>query len=103
MSKYVLAYRGGGMAETPEAQQASMAAWGAWFDRLGAAVTDWGAPFGPSTTVSSTGTAPGGVAELTGYSIVTADSLEAAARLASSCPIIGDGGTIDVYEAIDMG
>jgi hypothetical protein len=103
MNKYVLAYRGGGMADTPEAQEASMAAWGAWFGQLGEAVTDWGAPFGPSTTVSSTGTALGGAAELTGYSIVTADSLDAAAGLASSCPIISDGGTVEVYEAIEMG
>jgi hypothetical protein len=103
MSKYVLAYRGGSMADTPEAQQASMEAWGAWFGRLGEAATDWGAPFGPSITVSSTGAAPGGAAELTGYSIVTADSLDAAAGLASSCPIISDGGTVDVYEAIEMG
>ena len=103
MSKYVLAYRGGGMADTPEAQQASMAAWATWFEQLGDAVTDWGAPFGPSTTVSFNGAAPDGAAELTGYSIVTADSLEAAAGLAASCPIVGDGGTVDVYEAIEMG
>jgi hypothetical protein len=103
MSKYVLAYRGGGMADTAEAQQASMAAWGAWFGRLGAAVTDWGAPFGTSTTVSATGAAPGGAAELTGYSIVTADSLDAAAALAASCPIVADGGTVDVYESVEMG
>jgi hypothetical protein len=31
MGKYVLAYRGGTMAQGEEAQAAAMAAWGAWF------------------------------------------------------------------------
>ena len=49
MAKFVLVYTGGKMAETPEAQQASMEAWGAWFGSLGNAVADMGAPFGAST------------------------------------------------------
>ena len=103
MGKYVLAYRGGGGHTTPEAQQASMDAWGAWFGQLGESVADWGAPFGPSTTVSGSGNTAGGGAELSGYSVVTADSLDAASGLAAGCPIIAEGGTVDVYEAIDMG
>ena len=31
MGKFVLAYKGGGMAETPEAQEAAMKAWMDWF------------------------------------------------------------------------
>ena len=46
MGKYVLAYQGGSMAETPEEQEKVMAAWGGWFGSLGAAVVDGGAPFG---------------------------------------------------------
>ena len=41
--------------------------------------------------------------DLTGYSILQADSLDAAVQLAGGCPIIADGGTVDVYEAIDVG
>jgi hypothetical protein len=98
MSKYVLAYQGGGMAATEEAQQASMAAWGAWFGSLGAAVVDGGAPFGPSTKVGG-GAAGSG---LTGYSILEAADLAAAVKLAEGCPIIKDGGSVDVYETIDV-
>jgi hypothetical protein len=76
-----------------------MAAWGAWFGSLGAAVVDGGAPFGASAAVG------GGAARsaLTGYSVLDADTLDAAVRMAGGCPIIADGGTIDVYEAIDVG
>ncbi len=98
MGKYVLAYRGGGMADTPEEQEAVMAAWGAWFGSLGAAVVDGGAPFGASAAV-------GGdvVAHLSGYSVVAADSLDDAVAKAGGCPILASGGTVEVYEAIDMG
>ena len=98
MGKYVLAYQGGGMAETEEAQQASMAAWGAWFGSLGAAVVDGGAPFGQSAKVGG-GAAGSG---LTGYSILDAADLAAAVKLAEGCPIINDGGSVDVYETIDV-
>ena len=99
MAKFVLVYQGGAMADTEEAQQASMAAWGAWFGSLGSAVVDGGAPFGASAAVG------GGAARtgLSGYSIVEASDLDAAVGMAGGCPIITDGGSIDVYEAIPVG
>ena len=78
MAKFVLAYRGGGMAETEAEQEAAMQAWGAWFGALGAAVVDGGNPFGASTTVGGGEAASG----LTGYSILEAVGLEAASALA---------------------
>jgi hypothetical protein len=99
MGKYVLVYQGGGMAETEEAQQAAMAAWGAWFASLGPAVVDGGAPFGASAAVG------GGSSKssLTGYSILEASDLGAAVKMGEGCPIIADGGRVEVYEAIDVG
>ena len=55
MANFLLAYKGGTMAETPEAQEAAMQAWMNWFGTIGAAVVDGGAPFGPSTAVQSDG------------------------------------------------
>jgi hypothetical protein len=102
MSKFVLVYTGGQMAETPEEQEASMQAWGAWFGQLGSAVLDMGNPFGASATASGSGIAEGGSAKLTGYSIVSADSLDAATALTAGCPLLTSGGAIDVYEAVEM-
>jgi hypothetical protein len=99
MTNYVLLYKGGGVPATEEEQQQVMAAWGAWYERLGQAVVDGGNPFGPSKSVGPDGTAadtaPSG---MTGYSIVQADTLDAATELARSCPIIDGGGTVEVYE-----
>jgi hypothetical protein len=102
MGKYVLAYTGGSMAETPEAQEKAMQAWGAWFGTLGAAVVDGGNPFGASTAVQSDGSTGAAKAGLTGYSLINADSLELAAKLANGCPVLEGGGTVEVYETIDM-
>jgi len=98
VGKYVLVYQGGAMADTEEAQQAAMAAWGSWFGSLGSAVVDGGAPFGPSAGVGGGASRTG----LTGYSILEAGDLDAAVELAGGCPVIADGGTVDVYETIDV-
>lgn len=106
MGKYVLAYTGGGsMGETEEEQKEAMDHWMSWFGSLGEAVVDAGAPFGPSATVSPE---EGEVDEpaatgLSGYSIITADSLEDAVGKARGCPVLAGGGGVEVYEAMPMG
>ena len=102
MAKFVYIYAGGQMAETPAAQEQAMQAWGAWFGQLGDSVADPGNPFDHSATVSSGGVAEGGGSGAGGYSIVSADSLSAAAAMAKDCPVLASGGTVEVYEAIAM-
>lgn len=101
MSKFVLAYQGGSMATTEEAIKASMAEWGQWFADLGAAVVDGGNPFGAATKVTADGRADA-ASGITGYSILDASDLEAAAALAKGCPVLAHGGSVDVYEALEM-
>jgi hypothetical protein len=103
MTNFVLAYRGGtGMAATPEAQEKSMAEWGAWFGSLGAALVDGGNPFATSWTVHPDGSSTVGDGALTGYSIIDAPDLAAAADLTKGCPLLADGGTVEVYQTIAM-
>ena len=102
MAKFVYVYTGGQMAETPEAQEQAMQAWGAWFGTLGDSVADVGNPFGNSATVSAGGVAEGGKSGAGGYSIVSADSLDDAAAKAKGCPVLANGGSVEIYEAIPM-
>jgi hypothetical protein len=102
MANYLLAYTGGGMAQTDAEREAAMAAWGQWFGTLGPAIVDAGNPFGPSASVGSGGADGAAKTGLTGYSILTADSLDAAAELANGCPVFANGGQVDVYEAIPI-
>lgn len=104
MAKFLFVYHGGQMAETPEAQAKAMQAWGNWFGQLGAAVTDGGNPTGRSATVTANGSSPGGGANPTsGYSLIEASSLDDAIEKAKGCPIIGDGGSVEVCETINVG
>jgi hypothetical protein len=98
MGKYLFAYRGGGMAQSDAERQEAMARWGSWFQDLGQAVVDMGAPVGASTVV---GAADGG-SKLSGYSIVSASDLGAAQQLAEGCPVLSSGGSVDVYETMEM-
>ena len=102
MASYVFAYKGGRMADTDEERAAAMAAWGRWFEELGSAVVDGGNPFAGAASVKAGGVSQGGESGLTGYSIVSADTLDGAASLAKGCPILGNGGSIEVYEVMPV-
>jgi hypothetical protein len=102
MAKYLLAYRGGGMPETPEAQAQMMTAWSAWFGQLGAAVADAGNPVSQAKTIAADGSVSGdGRSSLSGYSIISGDSLDAAIALAKGCPVLSGGSTIEVCETFE--
>ncbi|HET6448793.1 MAG TPA: hypothetical protein VFG31_06745 [Conexibacter sp.] len=102
MAKYVLAYTGGRMAETEEEQQASMAAWQSFLGGLGDALVDMGNPFGASATVTADGGNGSAPNRLSGYSIITAGSLEEATAKAKGAPVLDGGGAVEVYEALEI-
>jgi hypothetical protein len=100
----VFVYSGGHGVATDEAERnAQYAKWGQWFGELGSAVLDGGSATGTAKTVGAGGSVSGGGSRgLTGYSIVSADSLDSAVELAKGCPVLEIGGAVDVYEAIAM-
>lgn len=103
MAKYLLVYRGGSMPEGKEAQDQVMGAWTAWFTAAGAAVVDPGNPTTTSRSVAANGTAgPEGPASLSGYTILSADSLDAAVAVAKGCPVLAGGASIEVIETFDV-
>ena len=103
MAKYLFAYGNGSMPETEAEQQAVMAAWMTWFGELGEAVVDGGNPFGPSASVATDGTvSQGAPSGLGGYSVISADSLDAAVAMAKGCPNLDSGGRVDVYETFEI-
>ena len=101
MPNYVIAYHGGTKFASPAEGAKHMTKWRAWMGGLGDAVVNPGAPFGKSKTVSSDGVSDGGGPNgLAGYSIMKADSMDAAVEMAKACPHL-DIGTIEVAEAHD--
>lgn len=103
MAKFMFIYHGGKPPETPEQGEKVMAQWMAWMGSLGAALVDGGNPAGPSKTVSTAGVADdGGSNPVSGYSLVEAADIDAAVALAGGCPILSDGGTVEIAEALPM-
>ena len=104
MTNFVLVYTGGGMPEGQEAQAAVMAAWGAWYEKMGAAIVDGGNPFGASKHVSASGVGDGPVSAppATGYTVIAAESLDAAVAGVKDHPHVKHGGQVSVYETFQM-
>jgi hypothetical protein len=105
MANFVLLYSGGGMPATEAEQAAVIQAWTAWYTRLGDAVLDPGNPFTPAArSIAPNGKvsdAPVGVMA-TGYTVLKADSLDAAVELARGCPALQGGSQISVYETFPV-
>jgi hypothetical protein len=101
---YVLLYSGGRMPESDEEQAAVMAAWNTWMEGLGGALKDGGNPFTPGAakTISADGAVRDGAGSASGYSIITADSLDDAVTKSKGCPVLEGGATIEVYETFQV-
>jgi hypothetical protein len=105
MANFVLLYSGGSMPATEAEQAAVLQAWGAWYERLGSALVDGGNPFTPvEKSIASDGTvSDGSVGTMaSGYTIIAADSLNAAVEMAKGCPVLQGGAQITVYETFNV-
>ncbi len=100
MPQYLFVYHGGAAPQSQAEIDATMAAWGAWFQDMGSAVKIPGNPVGQSYTVSASGVAEdGGANPASGFSVVMADTVEAANEMAKSCPMVVSGtGSVEVAE-----
>jgi hypothetical protein len=103
MPNYLLTYHGGGTPEGEEAQAAVMEAWNDWLDETGEAMLDLGNPVGEARTINADGSVSAAPANhVTGYSIIEADDMAGAIAIARGCPILADGGSLEVAELVDM-
>ena len=77
-----------------------MAAWGKWFESVADRTVDQGGFHGGAREISRSGTEdlPMGKDSITGYSIITAESLNEAEKIAQDNPFIA---SIRVYEIVE--
>jgi len=96
MKKFVFLFFG---FEPPT--QEMMDAWNKWFASIGDRLVDSGSPLGAGREISQSGIKelPLGADSITGYTIINADSLDEAEKIANTCPIIT---SIRVYELMAM-
>jgi hypothetical protein len=107
MAKFIYLYRGPATPLsdlTPEQGAERKAAFGAWMEKVGAALIDVGSPFGASASARDDGT-DGTPGDLTGYTIVEANDLAAAKALTDGLPFLsgGDGKcAVEIFELLPM-
>ncbi len=96
MKKFVLLHYGF-EKPTPEI----MGAWGKWFESIADKTVDQGGHFSGGREISKTGTKdlPLGKESITGYTVINADSLDDAEKIAQDNPFIA---SIRVYEIMTM-
>ncbi len=74
-----------------------MEAWGKWFASIGDKMVESGGPSRPGREIAHEGTKelPMGLDSFTGYSIIRAENMDEAEKIAQACPIIT---SVRVYE-----
>jgi hypothetical protein len=102
MANFLLTFHGGSMPDTKEEQDQVMAAWTNWFGTLGDALVDGGNPISQAKAISPDGAVMDATSAPSGYSILKADSLDAAVALAKGCPVLAGGANVLVSETFPV-
>ncbi len=103
MPQYFIAYLGGDKPSSPEEGKQHMSKYSAWLSSLGDSAVSPANPLKNTSTVNSDGTVtPGGATSMSGFTIIGADSMEAALLIAKGCPFLDIGGSLEVSELMQM-
>ncbi len=103
MPRYIIIYLGGGKPSSPEEGEQHMSKYRAWLSSLGDSAVSPANPLKNTNTVHSDGTVnTGGTTSMSGFTIIEADSMEAALLIAKGCPFLDVGGSLEVSELIQM-
>ena len=90
------------MKAPPEQKKAGMELWMKWMQKAGSALVDRGAPLGNAVVVKGSAGASG-ASNVSGYSIVQADSRQDAERLFEGHPHLkAPSAVIDILECLSM-
>ena len=103
MPKYIFVYLGGNHPNDPEEGKKHFEKYQQWLAELGEAVVSPAIPFKDTHTVHSDGRMEQGTTTLmSGMSILSFETMEAALAAARSCPFLEINGTLEVSEMIEM-
>ena len=91
MPQFVLVYLGGNPPSTPEEGKKQFSKYMEWLTSLGDAAVSPANPLKNTSTVNA-----GGTRKVSGYTIIEADSMEAALSISKACPFLDFGGSLEV-------
>ena len=103
MPQYMITYLGGDQPSSPEEGKQHFAKYKEWLSSLGGSAVSPANPLKDTSTVNSDGTVTtGSTTSMSGFTIIEADSMEAALLIAEACPFLDIGGSLEVSELIQM-
>lgn len=103
MKQYVFVYLGGKQPSSPEEASNHFSKYMGWLTSLGDSVVIPTIPLKDTNTVSPDGAiVEGGSSAMSGFSIIRADSMQAALSIAQGCPFLEIGGSLEVSEMMQM-
>ncbi len=103
MPQYIIVYLGGDKPYSPEEGKQHMSKYMEWLTSLGDAAVSPANPLKNTSTVKSDGSViSGGTSTMSGYTIIEADSMDAALSIAKACPFLDVGGSLEVSELMQM-
>jgi hypothetical protein len=103
MPQYVIVYLGGDQPSSPVEGKRHFSKYMDWLSSLGDSVISPANPLKHTHTVNPNRTVtPGSTTTMSGYTIIKADSMEAALAMAKACPFLDIGGSLEVSELAAM-
>lgn len=103
MPAYLLAFHGGRAMSEADNNSLTDDAWYDWMSGIADALIDAGNPTQDSRIVSADGNVTeAGSNRISGYSIVAAMTMDDALAIARTCPILLEGGSVEVSELVEF-
>ena len=103
MPTFMIAYLGGEPPASPDEGQRHFARYLEWLQSLGDAAISPANPFHTTRTVHPDGSVTdGGATTMSGYTLLEAESIDAALAIARACPFLEIGGSLEVSELGEM-
>ena len=103
MAQYIITYLGGDQPSSPEEGKQHFAKYNEWLSSLGGSAVSPANPLKDTSTVNPDGTVTNGsTTSMSGYTIIKAESMDAALSIAKACPFLDIGGSLEVSELMQM-
>jgi hypothetical protein len=103
MSQYIITYLGGDQPTSPEKGKQHFAKYQEWLNSLGDSAVSPMNPFKNTHTVKPDGSVTtGSSTKMSGYTIIEAESMDAALEISKACPFLDINGTLEVSEMMQM-
>ena len=103
MTRYIIVYLGGNQPKNPEEGKKHFAKYMEWLKSLGSSAVSLANPLKNTNTINPNGSVTtGSSSAMSGYTIIKAESIDAAVKVAKNCPFLEIGGSLEVSELVMM-